>query len=230
MLTLLEDDEEEVRMAAAAAAGGAIDALTGSACTGSQTELVQRLAFQLLGRHCRRSPAFRGHLFGWICRLQGPPLSSRLGQLRAGAPRRLFDRDELAAAAAAVAAEEPHAAWLGRSAPAWAAHVGARLQQAADWLLRAPLQPLLGNLLAQVLGSWEAQLGQPLGHPDADALETLRQFDLTGRYGPCTGLTRLERWERAAKLGLHPPEEVKAILVRQAPDSLQLEGIWTGRV
>jgi hypothetical protein len=27
-------------------------------------------------------------------------------------------------------------------------------------------------------------------------------------YGPCVGVTRLERWERAAALGLSPPVEV----------------------
>jgi DNA polymerase delta subunit 4 len=26
-------------------------------------------------------------------------------------------------------------------------------------------------------------------------------------YGPCVGVTRLERWERAAALGLNPPLE-----------------------
>lgn len=35
----------------------------------------------------------------------------------------------------------------------------------------------------------------------------LRQFDLTSKFGPCVGISRLERWERAAKLGLDPPAE-----------------------
>jgi DNA polymerase delta, subunit 4 len=30
----------------------------------------------------------------------------------------------------------------------------------------------------------------------------------TYEYGPCVGVTRLERWERAAALGLNPPPEV----------------------
>ena len=30
-------------------------------------------------------------------------------------------------------------------------------------------------------------------------------------YGPCVGVTRLERWERAFALGLNPPDEVCAI-------------------
>jgi hypothetical protein len=32
----------------------------------------------------------------------------------------------------------------------------------------------------------------------------------TYEYGPCVGMTRLERWDRAASLGLNPPEEVCA--------------------
>lgn len=30
--------------------------------------------------------------------------------------------------------------------------------------------------------------------------KVLRQFDLTSKYGPCTDITRLERWERASLL------------------------------
>ena len=36
----------------------------------------------------------------------------------------------------------------------------------------------------------------------------LRVFDNTYDYGPCVGMTRLERWERAEALGLNPPAEV----------------------
>ncbi|KAI0296546.1 DNA polymerase delta, subunit 4-domain-containing protein [Multifurca ochricompacta] len=41
----------------------------------------------------------------------------------------------------------------------------------------------------------------------------LRVFDLSYEYGPCIGVTRLERWERAEALGLDPPAEVREILV-----------------
>jgi len=41
----------------------------------------------------------------------------------------------------------------------------------------------------------------------------LRIFDLSYEYGPCVGVTRLERWERAAALGLNPPPEVREILM-----------------
>jgi len=40
----------------------------------------------------------------------------------------------------------------------------------------------------------------------------LRTFDLSYEYGPCVGVTRLERWERADALGLNPPPEIKDIL------------------
>lgn len=44
------------------------------------------------------------------------------------------------------------------------------------------------------------------------AEKLLRQFDLTAEYGPVAGLTRLQRWDRAEKLGLAPPQLVKEIL------------------
>ncbi|KAG9452907.1 hypothetical protein H6P81_005811 [Aristolochia fimbriata] len=45
-----------------------------------------------------------------------------------------------------------------------------------------------------------------------DAEECLRQFDMNMAYGPCLGLTRLARWERAEKLGLDPPKDVEKLL------------------
>ncbi|EIW58128.1 uncharacterized protein TRAVEDRAFT_71842 [Trametes versicolor FP-101664 SS1] len=41
----------------------------------------------------------------------------------------------------------------------------------------------------------------------------LRVFDLSYEYGPCIGVSRLDRWERAHALGLNPPSEVKDILL-----------------
>ncbi|KAJ7040746.1 DNA polymerase delta, subunit 4-domain-containing protein [Mycena alexandri] len=42
--------------------------------------------------------------------------------------------------------------------------------------------------------------------------DILRVFDLSYEYGPCVGVSRLERWERASALGLDPPVEVHDIL------------------
>ncbi|KAF8586459.1 hypothetical protein K439DRAFT_1659696 [Ramaria rubella] len=43
----------------------------------------------------------------------------------------------------------------------------------------------------------------------------LRVFDNTYDYGPCVGMTRMERWERAEALGLNPPTEVREILLTE---------------
>ncbi|CAG8443074.1 17866_t:CDS:2 [Acaulospora morrowiae] len=44
----------------------------------------------------------------------------------------------------------------------------------------------------------------------ADAI--LQQFDLEYKYGPCLGVRRLDRWERAHKLGLSPPIKIRELL------------------
>ncbi|EIN05967.1 hypothetical protein PUNSTDRAFT_54280 [Punctularia strigosozonata HHB-11173 SS5] len=51
----------------------------------------------------------------------------------------------------------------------------------------------------------------------------LRSFDLSYEYGPCVGVSRLERWERAEALGLNPPPEVRDILTtRQGVEADEL--------
>ena len=55
----------------------------------------------------------------------------------------------------------------------------------------------------------------------------LRAFDLSSKYGPCTGMTRMARWERAEKLGLGPPDEVRALLVKLGSEG---QALWDGRV
>ncbi|KAG0226589.1 DNA polymerase delta, subunit 4-domain-containing protein [Mortierella sp. GBAus27b] len=59
------------------------------------------------------------------------------------------------------------------------------------------------------------------------AEKALRQFDLASKYGPCTDLTRLERWERAFELGLNPPQEVKDMIMEHM--SLNVP-VFEGRV
>ncbi|OCF45040.1 hypothetical protein I317_01091 [Kwoniella heveanensis CBS 569] len=48
-----------------------------------------------------------------------------------------------------------------------------------------------------------------------DIHHILRVFDMTSSYGPCVGITRLQRWERAKKWGLNPPEEIRSILTTE---------------
>ena len=60
---------------------------------------------------------------------------------------------------------------------------------------------------------------------------TLRGFDLTSAYGPCLGLTRLERWDRAVKYGLDPPKAVLEALQRRGSAKARWrECVWYGRV
>ncbi|KEH31314.1 putative DNA polymerase delta, subunit 4 [Medicago truncatula] len=56
----------------------------------------------------------------------------------------------------------------------------------------------------------------------------LRQFDLNMDYGPSIGLTRLERWERAKKWDMNPPQEIKELILKSGND--QQEGLWNKRV
>ncbi|GBF91498.1 hypothetical protein Rsub_04238 [Raphidocelis subcapitata] len=76
--------------------------------------------------------------------------------------------------------------------------------------------------------TWGAS-DRPQAGATGDA-DTLRAFDLSSKFGPCTGMTRLERWERASRLGLQPPEEVRRILVAAGADSPANLNIWHGRV
>ncbi|XP_048767776.2 DNA polymerase delta subunit 4-like [Ostrea edulis] len=59
-----------------------------------------------------------------------------------------------------------------------------------------------------------------------DDLKILKNFDLTLEYGPCTGITRLERWERAHKHGLNPPNEVKDILLKNKDSEEYTLCLW----
>lgn len=57
--------------------------------------------------------------------------------------------------------------------------------------------------------------------------EALREFDMNMSYGPCLGITRLARWERATRLGLNPPKEIEGLLKAGA---VQGECLWHDRV
>ncbi|KAI0830436.1 DNA polymerase delta, subunit 4-domain-containing protein [Hypoxylon sp. FL0890] len=45
--------------------------------------------------------------------------------------------------------------------------------------------------------------------------KVLRYWDVSSQYGPCVGITRMKRWKRADKLGLNPPLEVLAVLLKE---------------
>ncbi|KTG11088.1 hypothetical protein cypCar_00009717 [Cyprinus carpio] len=79
-------------------------------------------------------------------------------------------------------------------------------------------------------------------------LEELKKFDLDWKFGPCTGafltlltnlyikikynsvcvlgISRLQRWERAALHGLNPPQEIKDILLKESTDPEYTQSLW----
>ncbi|KAI4214884.1 MAG: hypothetical protein LQ351_002597 [Letrouitia transgressa] len=61
-----------------------------------------------------------------------------------------------------------------------------------------------------------ANFGVPV-HQQALSMheKILRHFDLSSQYGPCVGIPRVKRWKRAEALGLRPPIEVLAVLVKE---------------
>ncbi|KAJ7982604.1 DNA polymerase delta subunit 4 [Quillaja saponaria] len=70
--------------------------------------------------------------------------------------------------------------------------------------------------------------GVPDLKDDYDANEDLlRKFDMNMTYGPCLGLTRLERWERARNLGLNPPKEIEGLV---SSGKVRTECLWDGLI
>ena len=79
----------------------------------------------------------------------------------------------------------------------------------------------------QTKGLWSEKesVGQPVSRglktEDVEEIETKlrREFDLETKFGPTSGLTRLERFHRAVKLGLEPPEWVQEVVEKHGVDS-----------
>ena len=61
----------------------------------------------------------------------------------------------------------------------------------------------------------EARQGTIGWESESDEEVILRKFDMNLAFGPCTGVSRLERWERAERNGLHPPTYIKQLLEQQ---------------
>ena len=47
------------------------------------------------------------------------------------------------------------------------------------------------------------------------------------QYGPCIGVSRFDRWQRAQRLGLNPPAAVWAMLEEEGSSA---DCLWEGRV
>ncbi|KAI9094341.1 DNA polymerase delta, subunit 4 [Phlyctochytrium arcticum] len=59
-------------------------------------------------------------------------------------------------------------------------------------------------------------------------VDTLKSFDLDYKFGPCVGLTRLERWKRAEMLDLDPPKDIYLLLTtpQATHDDALREALW----
>ncbi|KAI5842992.1 DNA polymerase delta, subunit 4-domain-containing protein [Morchella snyderi] len=52
----------------------------------------------------------------------------------------------------------------------------------------------------------DTRRSQPLHQEDMSLQDkVLRHWDMSSQYGPCIGISRLERWRRAERMGLRPP-------------------------
>ncbi|XP_077461007.1 DNA polymerase delta subunit 4 isoform X2 [Stigmatopora argus] len=62
--------------------------------------------------------------------------------------------------------------------------------------------------------------------PISEDQEKLRQFDLDWKFGPCTGISRLQRWDRAKLHGLNPPEDIQDLLLLKQDDQDYNPSLW----
>ncbi|KAG2363155.1 DNA polymerase delta, subunit 4-domain-containing protein [Suillus spraguei] len=79
-----------------------------------------------------------------------------------------------------------------------------------------PTLDVSGKIYRKHYGQVREKMGnlEPIHAEEQNKIhQILRVFDMSYEYGPCVGMSRLERWERAASFGLNPPDEVRHILV-----------------
>mmetsp|Transcript_45964 Transcript_45964/g.107851 ORF Transcript_45964/g.107851 Transcript_45964/m.107851 type:complete len:150 (-) Transcript_45964:149-598(-) len=62
----------------------------------------------------------------------------------------------------------------------------------------------------------------------SSALTELETFDMCTKFGPCMSMDRLQRWNRASKLGLEPPQRIQKLL--EAFPEMVDKSIWHNRV
>ncbi|BGP41965.1 hypothetical protein JCM10450v2_006042 [Rhodotorula kratochvilovae] len=71
----------------------------------------------------------------------------------------------------------------------------------------------IAGLYPRLYRESKKRMGKPIHADEMDDIEIiLRVFDADEEYGPCSRISRLERFERAEKLGLNPDPEIGEIL------------------
>jgi len=97
--------------------------------------------------------------------------------------------------------------------PVEPAEAGTKTLNPSDAALVATARSIEANRMTP-FGSFLNGMKLTKVHPENQSTihTILRNFDLSPRYGPCVGMTRMERYRRAEKMGLNPPIEVLQIL------------------
>ncbi|KAF5582663.1 DNA polymerase delta subunit 4 [Fusarium pseudoanthophilum] len=83
--------------------------------------------------------------------------------------------------------------------------------------LELEAEKVTDNQIKKYWKSIEDQWTTPRLHQQGVSLSerVLRYFDVSSQYGPCIGMPRIKRWKRAERLGLNPPIEVLAVLLKE---------------
>ncbi|KAI8056216.1 DNA polymerase delta, subunit 4-domain-containing protein [Syncephalis plumigaleata] len=82
-----------------------------------------------------------------------------------------------------------------------------------------------------VANAWSSDMHMPrmIVHNDKEKVTSaerlLRQFDLDLSYGPCIGISRAQRWQRAMRHSLHPPAYLGDLLDVKAMEWRKLRGV-----
>lgn len=82
-------------------------------------------------------------------------------------------------------------------------------------------QPYTSYSSAKELRALRWDFEEALSPADAKMFESLKQFDMCVKYGPCRSMTRDQRWAMAERFGQDPPREVKDML-----DNTELQERW----
>ncbi|RYP85591.1 hypothetical protein DL769_000932 [Monosporascus sp. CRB-8-3] len=78
-------------------------------------------------------------------------------------------------------------------------------------------QKITDSQIDQYWQALERERKAPRVHQEDLSLaeKVLRYWDVSSQYGPCVGISRIKRWQRAQRLGLNPPIEVLAVLLKE---------------
>ncbi|RYP53181.1 hypothetical protein DL768_001774 [Monosporascus sp. mg162] len=78
-------------------------------------------------------------------------------------------------------------------------------------------QKITDTQIEQYWRALERERNAPRVHQEDLSLaeKVLRYWDVSSQYGPCVGISRIKRWQRAQRLGLNPPVEVLAVLLKE---------------